>query len=104
MPAELRRPYRRNAAQTKHRSHRDMYFQIQALHKPIHQRPAPRQKLPLPLTLGLMTDGGKIAIELPGGEERRFLESCDEVILRARCQREGHVSIGFGECRGVVNG
>jgi len=26
------------------------------------------------------------------------------VILRARCQREGHVSIGFGECRGVVIG
>ena len=74
------------------------------LHKPIHQRPAPRQKLPLPITLGLMTDGGKIAIELPGGEERRFLESCDEVILRARCQREGQVSIGFGECRGVVIG
>ena len=51
-----------------------------------------------------MTEGGKVAVELPGGETRRFLEDGDEVILRARCQREGHVSIGFGECRGVVNG
>lgn len=36
------------------------------------------------------------------GETRRFLEDGDEVILRARCKREGHVSIGFGECRGKV--
>ena len=34
--------------------------------------------------------------------DRRFLEDGDEVILRARCKREGHVSIGFGECRGKV--
>ena len=39
---------------------------------------------------------------LPGGEERRFLEDGDEVILRGRCEREGFVAIGFGECRGVV--
>ncbi len=51
-----------------------------------------------------MTEGGKQGVALPGGEERRFLESGDEVILRARCHREGQVSIGFGECRGVVLG
>ncbi|WP_122666381.1 fumarylacetoacetase [Pseudomonas viridiflava] len=51
-----------------------------------------------------MTDGGKHAIDLPGGEVRRFLEDGDEVILRARCKREGQVSIGFGECRGTVIG
>ncbi|MEX5574339.1 fumarylacetoacetase [Pseudomonas lijiangensis] len=49
-----------------------------------------------------MTEGGKQAVTLPSGEERRFLESGDEVILRARCHREGQVSIGFGECRGVI--
>ena len=49
-----------------------------------------------------MTDGGKNALELPGGETRYFLEAGDEVILRARCHRAGQVSIGFGECRGVV--
>lgn len=51
-----------------------------------------------------MTEGGKHAIDLPGGETRRFLEDGDEVILRARCKRGGQVSIGFGECRGTVIG
>ncbi|MBX8606095.1 fumarylacetoacetase [Pseudomonas cichorii] len=51
-----------------------------------------------------MTEGGKQGVALPSGEERRFLEPGDEVILRARCHREGQVSIGFGECRGVVLG
>jgi fumarylacetoacetase len=49
-----------------------------------------------------MTEGGKHSIALPGGEQRRFLEDGDEVILRARCRREGQVSIGFGECRGRI--
>jgi fumarylacetoacetase len=41
---------------------------------------------------------------LPSGEERRFLEDGDEVVLRGRCEREGFASIGFGECRGTVVG
>jgi fumarylacetoacetase len=45
---------------------------------------------------------GSEPLALPGGEERRFLESGDEVILRGRCARDGLVPIGFGECRGVV--
>lgn len=49
-----------------------------------------------------MTAGGKQSVSLPNGETRMFLQLGDEVILRARCHREGHVSIGFGECRGVV--
>ncbi|EPN63541.1 fumarylacetoacetase, partial [Pseudomonas syringae pv. actinidiae ICMP 19096] len=51
-----------------------------------------------------MTEGGKQSVTLPGGETRTFLENGDEVILRARCHREGQVSIGFGECRGRVTG
>ncbi|KPX47348.1 Fumarylacetoacetase [Pseudomonas syringae pv. helianthi] len=49
-----------------------------------------------------MTQGGRQPVTLANGEERMFLQSGDEVILRARCHRPGHVSIGFGECRGVV--
>lgn len=49
-----------------------------------------------------ITEGGKHPIELPGGEIRRFLEDGDEIILRARCVREGFASIGFGECRGKI--
>jgi len=49
-----------------------------------------------------ITVGGKQALELASGETRTFLEDGDEIIFRARCQREGHASIGFGECRGRV--
>jgi len=48
------------------------------------------------------TEGGERPIRLPSGEERRFLEDGDEVILRARAARDGFVSIGFGEARGIV--
>lgn len=49
-----------------------------------------------------ITEGGKKPIELASGEVRKFLEDGDEIILRARCRREGFASIGFGECRGTV--
>jgi fumarylacetoacetase len=49
-----------------------------------------------------LTWRGKDPLTLPSGEERRFLEDGDEVVLRGRCEREGFASIGFGECRGVV--
>ncbi|WP_296251136.1 fumarylacetoacetase [Pseudomonas sp. UBA4194] len=49
-----------------------------------------------------MTEGGRHPLRLPSGESRTFLEDGDEIILRASCHRDGHVSIGFGECRGQV--
>ena len=49
-----------------------------------------------------ITEGGKHPVELASGETRKFLEDGDEIILRARCTREGLASIGFGECRGTV--
>jgi fumarylacetoacetase len=49
-----------------------------------------------------LTQGGKQAITLPGGETRTFLEDGDTVILRAHCERAGHRRIGFGECAGTV--
>jgi fumarylacetoacetase len=45
---------------------------------------------------------GEEPLTLPTGEQRRFLEDGDEVILRGHCQREGYARIGFGECRGVI--
>jgi len=51
-----------------------------------------------------MTEGGKHSIQLPGGETRTFVQAGDEVILKARCSRDGEVSIGLGECRGVIVG
>jgi fumarylacetoacetase len=46
--------------------------------------------------------GGKQPIALANGETRSFLEDGDEVTLRAWCEREGTVRIGFGECVGRV--
>jgi fumarylacetoacetase len=45
---------------------------------------------------------GKDPLLLPSGETRTFLEEGDEIFMRAWCEREGAVRIGFGECRGVV--
>lgn len=46
--------------------------------------------------------GGKQPLELPSGETRSFLEDGDEVTLRAWCEADGAVRIGFGECVGRV--
>jgi len=49
-----------------------------------------------------LTWRGAEPITLPSGEQRRFLEDGDEVVLRGYCEREGFVRIGFGECRGTI--
>jgi fumarylacetoacetase len=46
--------------------------------------------------------GGKQPVELATGETRAFLEDGDEVTLKAWCEGEGAVRIGFGECVGRV--
>jgi fumarylacetoacetase len=48
------------------------------------------------------TQGGKVPVRLASGEERRFLEDGDQVVLRARASRDGFATIGLGECRGAV--
>jgi fumarylacetoacetase len=61
---------------------------------------------PRPNSLGClleMTERGTKPLRLSSGEERRFLEDGDEVILRAYCEREGFRRIGFGECRGTIS-
>ena len=45
---------------------------------------------------------GTEPLTLPTGEERRFLQDGDEIIMHGWCEREGVARIGFGECRGVV--
>jgi len=49
-----------------------------------------------------LTWRGTEPITLPSGEQRRFLDDGDEVILRGFCERDGFTRIGFGECRGTV--
>ncbi len=49
-----------------------------------------------------LTWRGKEPIELPNGEQRRFLEDSDEIIMKGFCEKEGFRRIGFGECRGRI--
>jgi fumarylacetoacetase len=52
--------------------------------------------------LAEISSRGSKPLSLPNGESRTYLQDGDEVIFRGRAERDGHVDIGFGECRGVV--
>jgi fumarylacetoacetase len=49
-----------------------------------------------------LTWRGSKPLTLPTGEQRRFLEDGDEVLMRGWCARDGFRRIGFGDCRGIV--
>lgn len=49
-----------------------------------------------------LTWRGAEPIELPGGEQRKFLQDGDRLSLRGWCQRPGTARIGFGECHGTI--
>lgn len=44
----------------------------------------------------------KDPVTLPTGEQGKFLEDGDEIILRGWCERDGFRRIGLGSCRGVI--
>lgn len=45
---------------------------------------------------------GRDPLPLPDGSSRKFLEDGDEVVFRAHARAAGAVTIGFGECRGLI--
>ena len=49
-----------------------------------------------------LTSRGKDPVMLPTGEERKFLEDGDEIILRGFCEGDGFRRIGLGSCRGTI--
>jgi len=49
-----------------------------------------------------LTSRGKDPVMLPAGEQRKFLENGDEIILRGFCERNGFRRIGLGNCRGTI--
>jgi len=60
---------------------------------------------PNPGTFGSLMEisqGGREAVLLPGGEARTWLEEGDELVMTARAERTGWRSIGFGECSGRI--
>jgi fumarylacetoacetase len=52
----------------------------------------------------LEVSGRAEPISLPTGEQRRFLEDGDEIVLRGAAVRAGIPRIGLGECRGIIQG
>jgi len=51
-----------------------------------------------------LTWRGTEPLNLPTGEQRKFLDDGDEVIMKGFLEAEGRPRLGFGECRGVVIG
>ena len=49
-----------------------------------------------------LTSRGTDPVVLPTGEQRKFLEDGDEVILRGFCELDGFRRIGLGSCRGMI--
>jgi len=49
-----------------------------------------------------LSQGGKQPIQLPGGETRTFIQDGDLLVQRGWCEKEGLVSIGFGDATGLV--
>jgi len=49
-----------------------------------------------------LTSRGKDPVTLPTGEQRKFLEDGDEIILRGLCERDGFRRIGLGSCRATI--
>jgi fumarylacetoacetase len=49
-----------------------------------------------------LTARGQNPVTLPTGEQRKFLEDGDEIILQGFCERDGFRRIGLGSCRGTI--
>ena len=49
-----------------------------------------------------LTSRGKDPVTLPTGEQRKFLEDGDEIIIRGFCERDGFRRIGLSSCRGTI--
>jgi fumarylacetoacetase len=51
-----------------------------------------------------LTSRGREPITLPNGEQRKFLEDGDEVVLRGYCEGDGFRRVGLGACSGTILG
>jgi fumarylacetoacetase len=60
---------------------------------------------PTPESMGSLleiTEGGKKSITLSNGETRTFIEDGDAIVMKAFCESEGAIRIGFGRCVGRI--
>ena len=54
------------------------------------------------LSFNELSAGGTRAVTLPWGQERKFLEDGDEVILQAECIKHGYPRLNFGQATGKI--
>jgi fumarylacetoacetase len=50
-----------------------------------------------------LTEGGRVPLQLPNGEQRTFLQDGDELTMTAHAEAPDRVRIGFGSCVGTVS-
>ncbi|MBV8061397.1 MAG: fumarylacetoacetase [Alphaproteobacteria bacterium] len=49
-----------------------------------------------------ITSRGKNPVHLPNGEERKFLQDGDTLVMRGLCKKDGYRTIGLGTCTGTI--
>ena len=54
------------------------------------------------LSFNELSAGATRSVKLPWGQERKFLEDGDEVILQAECVKEGYPRLNFGQATGKI--
>jgi fumarylacetoacetase len=54
------------------------------------------------LSFNELSAGATRAVALPWGQERKFLEDGDEVILQAECIKQGYPRLNFGQATGKI--
>jgi fumarylacetoacetase len=54
------------------------------------------------LSFNELSAGATRAVTLPWGQERKFLEDGDEVILQAECIKQGYPRLNFGQATGKI--
>lgn len=48
------------------------------------------------------TQGGKVAVQLENGEERKFIQDGDTITIKGWAGEADDGLIGFGECSGTI--
>ena len=54
------------------------------------------------LSFNELSAGATRSVTLPWGQERKFLEDGDEVILQAECIKQGYPRLNFGQASGKI--
>jgi fumarylacetoacetase len=54
------------------------------------------------LSFNELSAGATRAVTLPWGQERKFLEDGDEIILQAECLKQGYPRLNFGQATGKI--